>query len=127
MRMRGFNTSVLYRPIASDYFRSMSNKISIGVVLSQIDQSVIDGEHQTFSLRYTRLDGSLGEIKKARKNVKHPRLSNDGNDAAKSVRSFSHNIKESGVLLLYNEDKGGHREIKIDLISHFNGILVHHG
>lgn len=104
----------------------MSNKISIGVALSQIDQTIIDGEHQTFSIRYTKLDGSLGHIKRAKKNVKHPKPGDETN-AGHSRRAFSHNIKESGTLLLYNEDKGGHREIKIDLISHYNGTLVHHG
>jgi len=96
------------------------SKISIGVALSEIDQSVIGGEPRTFSLRYVKKDGSLGEIKKARKNVKHPK-------AKASTQNFNHNIKESGTLLVYAEDKGGYREIKIDLITHYNGIKIFHG
>lgn len=101
------------------YFRSMS-KISIGVALAEIDQSVIDGRPQTFSLRYVKKDGSIGSIERARKNVKHPK-------AKSSAQSFNHNIKESGTLLVYAEDKGGYREIKIDLITHYNGIKIFHG
>lgn len=91
--------------------------------MSEIDQSVIDGEHQIFSLRYVKMDGSIGEIKRARKNVKQIREASE----KKTTRGFNHNIKESGTLLIYSEDKQGYRELKIDLLTHYNGTKIFHG
>lgn len=103
----------------------MSNKISIGVVLSQIDQSVVDGKPQTFQIKYRKMDGSIGEIRDAQKGVKLPKSGGEQSSSG-SGGKFSYSIKETGTLLLYSEERNGTRAIKIDLIREFNGHKVFH-
>jgi hypothetical protein len=103
----------------------MSNKISIGVVLAQIDQAVVNDKPQTFQIKYRKMDGSIGEIRDAQKGVKHPKGGGEQSSSG-SGGKFSYNIKESGTLLLYSQERNGTRAIKIDLIREFNGHTVFH-
>lgn len=95
------------------------SKISISVVLSQLDQAEIDGVPQKHHIRYCKKDGTRGEIRDAQKGIKHPKK-----EGAGSGHPFNHSIKKSGTILLYSEEKGGTREILIDLLTHFNGTPI---
>lgn len=103
------------------------SKISIGLVLSTIDQTVIGDKPQTFQIKFRKADGSLSEIKDAQKGVKHPKGSSSDGGGNAPARKFNHSIKHSGTILLYSQERNGYREVKIDLIREFNGNKVFHG
>ena len=105
-------------------FAIMSDKISIRVALAKIDQAILNGKPQQFQIKYRKLDGSLSEIRDAQKGVKHPKGKSDSESG--SGRKFNHNIKETGNLILHSQERGGYREVKIDLICEFNGHKVFH-
>lgn len=104
----------------------MRNKISIQVVLSQIDRSVADGRPCYFSLKYVKADGSVGTITRGIKHKLDPSgKSGYGNQAPKKAQN--HFMRSSGNVRVYSEDKNGYREITIDQIVMFNSFRVHHG
>jgi hypothetical protein len=100
-------------------------KISLSVVLAEIDQTVQDGEPHYFSISYAKVDGSLGHIEKAEKGRKDRREIEEGDEG--TGKAWNHNLKFSGNLLLYNHDKKGYREIKIYLLRKYNGHKIYFG
>ncbi|AHM62311.1 hypothetical protein D770_20310 [Flammeovirgaceae bacterium 311] len=98
------------------------SKVSIAVVLAEIDQSVVNGKPRKHHVKYHKTDGSQGECVDAQKGVKHAYKGEKSEEGS----GFKHNIKHSGNLMLYSERKGHHFEVKIDLIFEFNGSKVFH-
>jgi hypothetical protein len=105
----------------------MANKISINVVLSEIDRSVMDGRPVYFSLKYVKADGSLGWIKKGIKHKSDPSGNSNGYSNPEPKKAQNHYMKTSGNVRVFSEDKNGYREITIDQIVMFNSYKVYHG
>jgi hypothetical protein len=87
-------------------------------VLADINQDVRDGQPHYFSINYVKTDGTLGAKQRVRKS---------GTTGARSGSTkFQYNLKEKGVLLLFNDLTDEHFSIRIDLITHYNGKEVRH-
>lgn len=94
--------------------------IDIGTALDRINITHEGGKPVNFSISFVKDDGSIRNIKCARKNVKHPgQKSNSGG-------KLNYNLKSKGVLLVHDEDMNEFRSIKISRVIEFNGEKVFH-
>jgi hypothetical protein len=101
-------------------------QISIAAVLSQLDQAVVDNKPTQHHIKYTKLDGNLGECRDAQKAQKRAKAPGNPNQHTAPAKAWGHNMKYSGNILLWSESKGHAFEVKIDLIYYFNGNTVKH-
>jgi len=91
----------------------MPKTIDISSVLNQFDLMVdeITQQVKTFGIRYITASGKLGEIWDARKNVKNPKA--EITDAKSERSKQKYNLKEYGVMKLFNENTEEYRDIKV--------------
>lgn len=94
--------------------------ISIRQALAEMDITYEDGLPKSFSIEYWREDGTPGKMEKATKNEKRP-----GSGGAAKTK-FKYNVKERGVVLLFNLETNETRAVKITRINKFNGEEVFH-
>ncbi len=94
----------------------MKQKIKRRAVFADIHQDTRGDKIHVFSIKYRKMDGSIGY--KAR--------------CSKSVQTFPHEAKFRGnlnanhELLLYNHENSQHFRVKIDLIIEYNGMVIDH-
>jgi hypothetical protein len=94
--------------------------VKLRAVLADINQDVRDGSPHYFSIRYVKADGSIGQKARVRK-------SGQFNGAEiKGESHFKYNVKQKGILVLFDEATNRHFSIKISRITHYNGQEVWH-
>jgi hypothetical protein len=101
-------------------YHCIMNKIKIQVVLAEINQNI----HPSFSIRYVKKDGTLGEKKNVRKSGKTSAQAAAVCEDAKS--DFRYNVKQKGIILLYDMETEQSFSLKIALLTHFNGKQIQH-
>jgi hypothetical protein len=84
-----------------------------------MEQTVIDGQPQSFTIEFVKEDGSLRAMR-AQKHVKFP--SSKPNEKSK----FKYNLKSKGNILLYDLEENAYRSVKIDSILTYNSLEVIH-
>jgi hypothetical protein len=95
--------------------------VKLATVLAEIEMYERDGVLHTFSVRYVKRDGKVGEKLRCRKAG-----GSAGTTVAASSSKFRYSVKEKGVLLLINADTDEPFSIKISRLTHFNGVRVKH-
>lgn len=101
--------------------------ISLSAFLAQIDQNVIEGKPVYFSITFVKRGksdkdkerGKLRHVAKASKGWKEPQRTNTGTKS----KDF-YQVKEHGVLVLFDHTRGEPFTPLIDLITHFNGLKI---
>jgi len=96
--------------------------IRIGHALDTINVTVERGEQSTFSITYVTVDGRVEHIEKASRGSRHTGGKSSGGGAPKGA----FNMKEKGIIILYNHNLKRTQSAKIHLITHFNGLEVFH-
>jgi hypothetical protein len=89
-------------------------------VLSEIDRYAEDGGLKEFSLDYITKDGRRKHCARLCKGGKLKAAPRSGNGRA------HFNIKQKGILMLWNNETRKYESPLIALITHFNGIRVCH-
>ena len=79
-----------------------------------------DGQPINFTIEFVKEDGSIRRMR-AQKHVKYP---SSGSVNEKS--NFKYNLKNKGIILLYDLDEKDYRAVKVDSILKYNGIDVNH-
>lgn len=98
----------------------MEQKVKLSAVLADMEQPEQDGALRTFSIRYVKTDGTVGE---------KPRCRKSGQAAGAAVTegsNFRYNVKQRGIVVLTNLDNNQPFSLRIALITHFNGVRVWH-
>ena len=89
--------------------------IGIASVLREIDESSLNG---SFSLKYVRIDGKIGFIRRAQKGIqKKVGLSKEGS-------KFKYSIKNNFLIHIGNVDTNEFRSIKTRALLEFNGQRI---
>lgn len=99
-----------------------NGKIGIAQALALMDITVHENKPVYFSIEFCKMDGSIGRIERAWKNVKMPEVGGSKSETT----GFKYNLKEKNVVLIRNADTKETRAIKIFFIIKFNGFLVFH-
>lgn len=114
-------SSTIYKTV---YGKDSNFCIDIGSVLNKIDQYLDPhGEVKTFSFRYLKADGVVGELLNCRKNVKDPKRERIG--PPQKGGKFDYTLKERGVILLYSDDEEKYRNITVACIFEFKDHKDH--
>lgn len=102
----------------------MQNKgIDIGTILNKLDDTVDvnTGAVKTFGFRFLKVKDEngkiLGEIVNARKGVKNPKAKHSAPKEPKG--KFRFNLKSTGNIMLFDEEKQRYRTIKVACIYQF--------
>lgn len=100
--------------------------ITIETILAKIDDTVDEsGAVRTFGLRYLKKGGAIGERLHVRKGVKPTQqLASSSEASAKEGGShprgkLKYNLKQHGVIKLYDVDQDEFRDIKVSAIFGF--------
>lgn len=83
----------------------------------------MNGEPRRHHIKYHKLDGTKGAIVDAQRGIKR---TTESQSDKPNPSSGNYYMKHSGNIRLYSQQKGGHRDICIDLIYEFNGLKVFH-
>lgn len=73
------------------------------------------GQH-IFSIKYRRKDGTIGYKARVSKSFK----------VQPGTKKFKQNVNVNHILLIYDHDAGQTREVLIDLLVEYNGMLIDH-
>jgi hypothetical protein len=100
-------------------------EIGRNVALAEIDKAVDDnGKTVFFSLSFYTSAGEYRHIKKCSKNWKKPTEKSSQPNFSKVKNLF--NIKEKGLLLIYDHEQERHISIHVQLITNYNGYSIRH-
>lgn len=94
----------------------MKQKIKRRAVFADIHQDTKGNEVHIFSLKYRKLDGSVGYKARCSKSL----------NSLPGTGKFRGNLNSNHELLLYNHENSQHFRVKIDLIVEYNGMIIDH-
>jgi hypothetical protein len=102
--------------------------ISLNAFLAQIDQNVSEGKPVYFSVTFVKVGksdkdkerGKLRHVERASKGWKEPKISTQKGTSDKDF----YNVKEHGVLVLYDHTRGEVFTPLIDLVIYYNGLKI---
>jgi hypothetical protein len=96
-------------------------RIHLRSVLAEIDTPDKQGNAREFSIKYAKEDGDEGFKAKVRK------AGSLGSGATHSTGRFRYNVKERGVLVVFDVAKEETRTLKIARLIEYNGVRIQHG
>jgi len=99
-------------------------RIKLIAVLAEIDQYYITDTPHVFSIGYCRADGSLGTKAHVRKSGAMPGKVVLSGEQKKSL--FKTNVKKAGILMLVDGDSGKAFSLRIDRLTHYQGVRIRH-
>lgn len=99
----------------------LTERIKLQVVLAQMSQAVDGDQLRYFSIKYVKLDGTVGEKPRVRRAVSSASATQDRDNS-----SSSHDLKKKGIIRFIEEGAERPFSVKRALLTHFNGMIIWH-